>query len=56
MLVYYLVHSINLKMEVIRSSETSVNIHVSTRRYIGEDRILRSKYCLHSRTAVLLYK
>jgi hypothetical protein len=40
MLVSCLAYSSNMKMQAIRSSETPANIHLTTWRYIPQDRSL----------------
>jgi hypothetical protein len=66
LLVSCLAYSLTVKMETICSSETSVDFHRTTWRYIPEDRTLRSPavrtstptsiYLLHIETTEGLFK
>jgi hypothetical protein len=50
MLVSCLAYSFNLKMEAIISSETSIDFHRTTKRYIPEERILDIFVLVHAVT------
>jgi hypothetical protein len=56
-LVSALTYSSTLRMEAIRSSETSVYIYQKIRCYISEDRVLHSRQCenLKYTTSTYLY-
>jgi hypothetical protein len=52
-LVYCSAYSSTLKMEAICSSETSVHIQRTTRRYIPEDSTLHNHRCEHLKSYII---